>query len=42
MSLALDLNPSFQALNASPVGASVIQHVQGNCSLHKSDVSALA
>lgn len=41
MSLASDLNPSFQALNAPPVAAPVIQHIQGNHSLHKSDVSAL-
>lgn len=41
MSLALDLKPNFQALNASPMAAPVIQHVQGNHSLHKFEVSAL-
>jgi len=40
-SLVLDLNLRFQALNVSPVEAPVIQHIQGNHSLHKSGVSAL-
>lgn len=42
MSLALDLYLRFWVLNTSPMGTPVIQHVQGNHSLHKSDVSALA